>query len=68
MANNNNLMKYASLGFQFFVGLGLFMYLGKKGDDFLKLSMPLCIWIFPLVFIVGSIIKIIIETSKQKNK
>ena len=67
MANNNNILKYASLGFQFFVGLGLFMYLGKKADDFLKFSMPLCIWIFPLLFITASIIKLIIETGKQKK-
>lgn len=67
MPKKSNLWKYTGIGFQFMAGLGLFMFLGKKLDDYLTLQSPLCIWIFPLVFISTAIIKLIIETGKEKK-
>ena len=67
MPQNNNLGKYAGLGFQFITGLALFMFIGKKTDNYFAFKTPLCIWIFPLLFIAAVIIKLIIETGKDKK-
>lgn len=62
---NKDLMKYASLTFQFLLAIGLGVYLGFKTDEWLKISFPLLVWLFPLVIIVGTIIKIITDTGKK---
>jgi len=67
MQKNSGLWKYAGLGFQFIAGLSLFMFLGKKTDSYFKFITPLCIWIFPLIFITAVIIKLVIETGKDKK-
>jgi hypothetical protein len=59
-------MKYAGLGAQFFVSIGLMLALGWKLDQWLKLKTPAFIWILPLLIIVYMLIKLIIETNKKK--
>lgn len=61
----NNLTDYAGMSFQFLIGLALFMFAGYKLDEWMKFSIPLTIWIFPLIFIIAVIIKIILETNKK---
>jgi len=63
--NNNLLLKYAGLATQLLIGLGLFLYLGQKTDQWLGFTTPLAIWIFPLLFILIVIIKIVIDTGKK---
>ena len=64
--NNKYFLKdYAGMSFQFLIGLGLFMFAGYKLDEWMRLSTPLTIWIFPLIFITAVIIKIILETNKK---
>lgn len=64
--NKKNILKdYAGMSFQFLIGLGLFMFAGYKIDEWMRLSTPLTIWIFPLIFITAVIIKIILETNKK---
>lgn len=64
--NKKNILKdYAGMSFQFLIGLGLFMFAGYKLDEWMRLSTPLTIWIFPLIFITAVIIKIILETNKK---
>lgn len=64
--NKKNILKdYAGMSFQFLIGLGLFMFAGYKLDEWMRLSTPLTIWIFPLIFITSVIIKIILETNKK---
>ncbi|HEV8284144.1 MAG TPA: AtpZ/AtpI family protein [Chitinophagaceae bacterium] len=69
-SNKNNyseLLRYASLGTQIFVGLGLAVFLGLKADKWLKISAPLLVLILPLIVLAGIIYKIVKETSKQKK-
>jgi carbon starvation protein CstA len=64
--DNKLLWRYAGLATQLMVGLGLFVYAGIKLDKWLKLRMPLAVWILPLLFITSVIIRTIIETGKKK--
>lgn len=63
---NNDLMRYAGLGAQLFVSLGLAVFAGYKGDNWLKPGIPLLIWVLPLAVVSVMIYKLIKETSKQK--
>ncbi len=63
---NNLLWKYAGLATQFLVGIGLALYAGLKLDQWLKIKMPLAVWVLPLLLILGVIIKIIIDTASKK--
>lgn len=65
---NRMLWRYAGLGSQFFVAIGLGIFIGLKLDEWLKLSVPLLVWILPLLLIIGMIVKIVIETSKKRNE
>lgn len=63
---NNLLWKYAGLATQFLVGIGLALYAGLKLDQWLKIKMPLAVWVLPLLLILGVIIKIVIDTASKK--
>ena len=63
--NNNLLFKYAGLATQLLIGLGLFLYAGMKIDNWLNFSMPIAVWVLPLLFIISIIIKIVIDTGKK---
>jgi Mn2+/Fe2+ NRAMP family transporter len=68
--NNNNtrdLLRYASMGTQIFVALGIAVFAGLKADKWLKISAPLLVLILPVLVLVGIIYKIVKETSKPKN-
>ena len=62
---NKQLMKYAGMGFQFLVSIGLALYVGIKADEWTKISFPLLAWLLPLLIIIGLIIKLVIETGKK---
>ena len=68
-SNNNysDLLRYASMGTQIFVGLGLAVFVGLKVDKWLKISAPLLVLILPVIVLVGIIYKLVKETSKQKD-
>jgi chromate transport protein ChrA len=68
-SNNNysDLLRYASMGTQIFVALGLAVFVGLKVDKWLKISAPLLVLILPVIVLVGIIYKIVKETSKQKD-
>jgi chromate transport protein ChrA len=51
---------------QFLISIGLAVFIGMKVDKWLHMSMPLLVWLLPLVVIVAIIIKIIKDTSKKK--
>lgn len=65
--NNSDLMRYASLGTQIFVSLGIAVFAGYKADHWLSLPLPLFVWLLPLLVLCLMIYKLIKETSK-KNK
>jgi hypothetical protein len=64
--NNTSLLQYASMGTQFLVGIGIGVFIGLKADNWLKLKIPLLVWIVPLLIIAGFTFKLIKDTSKRK--
>jgi hypothetical protein len=66
--SQNDLMKYAGLGAQIFVSLGLAVFAGYKLDRWLKISLPLLVWLLPLIVLVGMIYGLIRATSKRKQQ
>ena len=65
--SNKDLAKYAGLGAQIFVSLGIAVFAGYKADQWLKLSFPLLVWLLPFLVLGIMIMKLIKETSKRNN-
>jgi hypothetical protein len=63
--SNKQLMKYAGMGMQFLVSIGLGVFLGLKTDEWLHFSFPLLVWLLPLLMIIGITIKIIKDTTQK---
>ncbi len=63
---NRQVMRYAGLGLQFLVSIGLGVFIGLKADGWLKISFPLLVWLLPLIIIFGLTYRIIRETSNKK--
>jgi hypothetical protein len=71
MQKQNNagrdVMRYAGLGAQILVSLGLAVFAGYHADKWLAISFPLLVWLLPLLVVSLIMYKLIKETSK-KNK
>ena len=63
---SNDLLRYAGLGAQILVSIGLAVFAGLKLDQWIGLSFPLLVWLLPLVVVSLMIIKLIKETSRKK--
>ncbi len=63
--SNKILLRYAGLGFQFMVGIGLAVFAGIKADEWLNMGFPLLVWLIPLLIIIGVIIKTTVDTGKK---
>jgi hypothetical protein len=63
---NAYLLQYASMGTQFLVGIGIAVFIGLKADSWLKLKIPVLVWILPLIIIAGFTLKLVKDTSKRK--
>lgn len=61
---SKELFKYAGLGTQILVSLGLAIFIGLKLDNWLKFSTPLWQWILPVIVIAAMIWKLIKDSSK----
>lgn len=64
--NNSDLMRYAGLGAQIFVSLGLAVFAGFRLDKWIGFSFPLLVWLLPFVVLGVMIYKLVKETSKKK--
>ncbi|MGV3528538.1 MAG: AtpZ/AtpI family protein [Flavisolibacter sp.] len=64
--NNNDLLRYAGLGAQIFVSLGIAVFLGHLADEKLKWKVPVVTIVLPLVVLIGLIYNIVKQTSKKK--
>ena len=64
---NNDLLRFAGLGAQIFVSLGLAVFAGYKLDQWLKTPIPILVWVLPFVVLTMMIYKLIKDTSKRKN-
>jgi uncharacterized membrane protein len=60
-------MRYAGMGTQIFVSLGIAVFAGYKGDRWMKLSFPLFVWLLPFLVLCLMIYKLIKETSKKNR-
>lgn len=63
--SNKILMRYAGLGFQFLVGIGLAVFAGIKADEWIHMPFPLLVWLIPLLIIIGVIIKVVVDTGRK---
>jgi type IV secretory pathway TrbD component len=66
-SNNNILLRYAGMGAQILVSLGLAVFIGLKLDAWIRTAFPILVWLLPLLVIIGMIIKTIRDTSKHKH-
>ncbi|RTL60392.1 MAG: hypothetical protein EKK37_06030 [Sphingobacteriales bacterium] len=64
--NSYLLFKYASLGGQLIVSLGLAVFAGIKADKWLKISFPLLGWLLPLLVLIVILYKIVKDTAPKK--
>ncbi len=64
--NNSDIMRYAGLASQLLVSLGIAVFIGYKGDEWLHIRIPLLVWLLPFVVLCALIYKLIKETSKKK--
>ena len=61
------MLRYAGLGGQIFVSLGLAVFAGYKADGWIHTPLPLLVWVLPLLVLSVMIYKLIKDTSKRKN-
>lgn len=61
-------MRYAGLGMQIFVSLGIAVFIGVKADRWIGISFPVLAWVLPLLVLCIMIYKLIRETSNPKKK
>lgn len=65
-SNRNLLLKYAGLGTQLCISMGLTLYIGMWADKKLHFPYPLLVWILPLTILVVILTKLIKDTSSKK--
>ena len=65
--SNKELLQYAGLGAQILVALGLAVFFGLKGDEWLKIPVPILAWLLPLLVLAGIFYGIYKKTTKQKD-
>ncbi|MGZ5286886.1 MAG: AtpZ/AtpI family protein [Flavisolibacter sp.] len=65
--NNRDLLRYAGLGTQIFVSLGIAVFAGYKADKWMDISFPLMVWMLPFLVLSLMIYKLVRETSKRKR-
>ena len=66
--SKSDLMRYAGLGMQLFVSLGLAVFVGYKVDQWIDMKFPVLVWALPLAVLFLIIYKLIKETSKRNDR
>lgn len=66
-SNKKLLAQYASLGVQLVAALIIAVFLGKWIDEKIKFNFPVLIWLFPLLVIIGMILKAVKDTSRKNE-
>lgn len=65
--NRNRLLRqYAGIASQFVISIGAGVFIGLKLDKWIKIQIPLLVWILPLLIIIITILKLIKDTSKKE--
>ena len=65
--NNRDLVRYASLGTQMLVSIGLAVFIGLKADKWLH-TLPLLACLLPLLTLIGIFYKLMRETKPPKDE
>lgn len=60
-----SLMQYAGFAVQLAAGLLLAVFAGKWIDTRAGISIPLLIWLLPLLLLVVMLVKVVRDTSKK---
>jgi hypothetical protein len=63
--NNQDLWRYAGLATQLLIAISLAVFLGLKIDGWLKISIPVLVWLLPLLTLGVIFYKIYKDTSKR---
>jgi F0F1-type ATP synthase assembly protein I len=63
---NKSWIRYAGMASQLIIALLLTVYFGKWLDTKLAFQKPVLIWVLPLLILIGSLIKLIKDTSVKK--
>ena len=66
--NKNLLRQYAAMGTQFLAAIGISVFVGLKLDQRIKFSIPLLVWILPLLMLMVMLWKILKATSSKNEK
>ena len=66
--SKTDLMRYAGLGMQLLVSLGLAVFVGYRVDRWVGMNFPVLVWALPLVVLFLIIYKLIKETSKRNDR
>lgn len=66
--HNRLLTQYLSFAWQLVAGIAIFVYLGMLADKWMNTGTPLLIWIFPLLVIIGMMIKVIRDTNRKNDQ
>ena len=66
-SNNTDLLRYAGLGTQIFVSLGIAVFAGYKADQWIDIPFPLLVWMLPFIILALMIYKLVKDTSKRKR-
>lgn len=61
-----DVMRYAGLGAQILVSLGLAVFAGYHADKWISAPFPILVWVLPLLVVCMMMYKLIKETSKKK--
>lgn len=64
--NNRDILRYASLGTQMLVSIGIAVFIGLKADGWLH-TLPLFSCVLPLLVLGGIFYKLMRETGNKKN-
>jgi hypothetical protein len=65
--NNNTVLRYAGLGAQIFAALGIAVFIGYKVDQWINISIPLLVWLLPLLVLAGMIFQLVKDTGKRNS-
>ena len=65
--NSRLLLQYAGLGAQLLVSLGLAVFVGLKLDQRFRFSIPVLVWVLPLLVLIAMVVKAIRDTSRKND-
>ena len=60
-----SLMQYAGWAAQVMAALALGVYAGYELDKWIAFAIPICIWLLPLLILIGLFLKVVKDTSKK---